>query len=47
MKNEEVARHLFKVVSGLDSMALGEYQIVGQIKDAFNVSDKHNFTVPH
>ena len=41
MKNEEVARHLFRVVSGLDSMALGEYQIVGQIKDAFNVSEKH------
>ncbi len=41
MNNEAVARHLFRVVSGLDSMALGEYQIVGQIKDAFNISDKH------
>jgi glutamyl-tRNA reductase len=41
MKNEEVARHLFSVVSGLDSMALGEYQIVGQIKDAYNISEKH------
>jgi glutamyl-tRNA reductase len=41
MKNEEVARHLFTVVSGLDSMALGEYQIVGQIKDAYNISEKH------
>ncbi len=41
-KNAEVARHLFKVVSGLDSMALGEYQIVGQIKNAFNISDKHD-----
>ena len=42
MKNEEVARHLFTVVSGLDSMALGEYQIVGQIKDAFNISEKNS-----
>lgn len=41
MKNEDVARHLFRVVSGLDSMALGEYQIVGQIKDAFNISEKN------
>ena len=31
-ENEEVAAHLFHVGSGLDSMALGEYQIVGQIK---------------
>ena len=42
MKNEEVARHLFTVVSGLDSMALGEYQIVGQIKDAFNISENNS-----
>ena len=38
MKNDDAVQHLFRVVSGLDSMALGEYQIVGQIKDAFNVS---------
>ena len=38
MKNEDAVQHLFRVVSGLDSMALGEYQIVGQIKNAFNVS---------
>jgi len=38
MKNDDAVHHLFRVVSGLDSMALGEYQIVGQIKDAFNIS---------
>jgi len=43
MKNDDAVHHLFRVVSGLDSMALGEYQIVGQIKDAFNVSQKHEF----
>ena len=37
-KNDDAVKHLFRVVSGLDSMALGEYQIVGQIKDAFNIS---------
>lgn len=41
-KNGEVARHLFRVISGLDSMALGEYQIVGQVKDAYQVSLKHS-----
>ncbi len=44
--HDEVVRHLFHVVSGLDSMALGEYQIVGQVKDAFNISDKHNLLSP-
>ncbi len=37
-ENEEVAAHLFHVGSGLDSMALGEYQIVGQIKTAVQIS---------
>jgi glutamyl-tRNA reductase len=37
-ENEAVAAHLFHVGSGLDSMALGEYQIVGQIKTAVQVS---------
>jgi len=41
MKNDDAVRHLFRVVSGLDSMALGEYQIVGQIKDAFNISKQN------
>jgi len=43
MKNDDAVRHLFRVVSGLDSMALGEYQIVSQIKDAFNISKQNEF----
>jgi len=35
---EQVVRHLMKVCSGLDSMVLGEPQILGQIKSAFAVS---------
>ncbi|WP_346861325.1 glutamyl-tRNA reductase [uncultured Draconibacterium sp.] len=38
---EEASKHLFRVASGLDSMALGEYQIVGQLKDAFAIAEKH------
>ena len=33
-----VARHLFRIVSGLESVVLGEYQIQGQIKDAYSVA---------
>lgn len=38
----ECANHLFRVVSGLESMVLGETEIVSQVKDALNLSSNKN-----
>ena len=41
-----VANHLFRLVSGLESMIIGEFQIVEQLKDAYYFSIKHKMLGP-
>lgn len=39
--HEDTIRHAMEVASGLDSMVLGEPQIAGQMKDAYQLASRH------
>ena len=43
-KDEDAYKHLFLVASGLDSMVIGEPQILGQVKDAYRIATLQNST---
>jgi glutamyl-tRNA reductase len=39
-KNSEAAEHVIRIATGIESQIVGDYEIVGQLKDAFNRAKK-------
>jgi glutamyl-tRNA reductase len=45
LEQEQAIQHLFRVSAGLDSLIIGESEILGQIRDAFAVATKQGATI--
>ena len=44
--NKDLVEHIFRLVAGLESMIVGEYQIVEQLKDAYSFAEKKKMLGP-
>lgn len=42
-KSFSVVEHIFRLVTGIDSMLIGDNQIFKQVKDSFQIADEQNF----
>lgn len=46
LNNEAVVQHLFKVTAGINSQILGEPEVFGQVKEAYQTATTHQATGP-